>query len=77
MTESAGEIEDVHRSRRSQLGGGLRQRSIQVDQVTGNVVAAKQRGGQDPPSVEDVLGKFAAQHLVIGDPLAGFSSGNP
>ena len=44
---------------------------IQVDQVQSNVVTAKQRAGQGATPCENLLGKLAAQHQVIGDALAG------
>ena len=77
MAESAGQVEHVQRARRAQLGGCLLERAIQVGQVTGNVVAAEQRAGQDAPSVEDLVGEFAAQHQIVGDALAGFLFGQP
>ena len=70
MAESTGQLEDVHRSRHPQLNDRLVERPIQIDEISGNVVAAKQRARQEASPVEDLVGKFAAQHQIVGDAFA-------
>ena len=75
MTESAGQLEHVDGSRRPQLDGGVVEGPIQVGQITGDIVAAKQRAGQKAAAFENLVGEFAAQHQVIRDAFAGFVLG--
>ena len=70
MAEPAGDVEQVDRAGGTQFGHRLVQRPVQVGQVRRNVVAAKQGVGQDSPADEDLVGKLAPQHQVVGHALA-------
>jgi hypothetical protein len=42
-----------------------------------DVIAAKKRARQEAAAVENLVGKFAPQHQVVRDALAGFVLGRP
>ena len=53
-----------------ELGHGLLERPVEIGQIRGDVVAAEQRIRQRSPAVEDLVGKLAPQHQIVGDALA-------
>jgi hypothetical protein len=42
----------------------------EIGQIRGDVAAPEQRAGQSSPAVEDLVGKLAPQHQIIGESLA-------
>ncbi len=70
VSEPAGEAEQVHGAFGTQFGHRLVQRPVQVREVRRDVVAAKQGRRQYAPADEDLIGKLAPQHQVVGDALA-------
>jgi hypothetical protein len=71
VPEPASEIEEVDGAFGSEFDYGVVERQVEVGEIGSDVVAPKQRIGQRSSAVEDLVGKLAPQHQVIGESLAG------
>ena len=70
MAEPAGEVEDLHRSRASELVARDVDRSADDIEVLHHIVAGEQVVRERPPVAEELGRQLAAQHLPVGDALA-------
>jgi hypothetical protein len=77
VAESSGEVEQIDHPFGSQFGHRVFQGAVEVREIRGDVVAAEQRHRQNAPAVEDLIGKLASQHQIVGDALAGLLLGKP
>ena len=77
VSQASRQCEEIDDSCVPQFGHGLIQGAIEVGQIRGDVVTAEQRGRQGAPAVEDLIGKLASEHQVIGNALTGFLLGKP
>ncbi|MEO8813905.1 MAG: hypothetical protein ABI394_01470 [Mycobacterium sp.] len=76
MPEPTRQFEHVHRSEVTELGDGFAEGVLEIRQVRRDITLPEQRPRQGAAANEDLIGQFAPQHEVVGDPLAGLAFGS-
>ena len=71
MSEATGEGEQIEFAAVAQLVELGGQRGIEGSEVDGDVGTPEQFMGKGAPAIEQLVGKLAADHRPVGDPLAG------